>query len=159
MLWAVACALGLGCSAETAVPGAGAGDDVGGDTTAGDGEGDAEAGGGELFSDPVPCSDAATVPLAGSGAAVIAALEIGVPADGLDLDGDGQPDNKLGNLGPLTQDALADAIKSYDLLVAPELFALELSDGGGAVADECVKVAVYLAQYRVDADADGDMRS
>jgi hypothetical protein len=91
------------------------------------------------------------VPYMGSHEQVISALEIGTAMDGFDLDGDGKPDNKLAAVASLAGSAIADSLKAYDIVIPIEMF-----DITGAAADTCVKFAIYLGDYVVDKDGDGE---
>jgi hypothetical protein len=83
---------------------------------------------------------------------VISFLEIGSLADGFDLDGDGDPDNKLAGVGSLAGEAILDSLAQYDILIPLEMFDMPAASG----ADECVKFALYLGLYKEDTDGDGE---
>lgn len=104
----------------------------------------------DLFEPQPACEGDEIVPFAGQNQSVISFLEIGDLQDGLDLDGDGDPDNKLAAVGSVAREAIEDALTEYDLLIPLEFFDLD-----GGAADECVKFSLYLGIYKQDADADG----
>ncbi|RMH39272.1 MAG: hypothetical protein D6689_17015 [Deltaproteobacteria bacterium] len=105
-----------------------------------------------LFPEKEPCSTTPIVPLEGTHPMVISFLEIGSSDDGFDLDGDGEPDNKLSAVGSLARGAIQDSFDSFSIIIPMEFF-----DFPAATADECVKFAMYLGQYSFDNDGDGDM--
>jgi hypothetical protein len=107
-------------------------------------------GGGELFTPKPECTGEAVTPYAGTFPQVISKLAIGSLADGFDLDKDGKPDNKLAAVSSLAQSAIDDSFKNYDILIPIEYF-----DFPTVGKDECVKFAIYLADYVVDKDGDG----
>jgi hypothetical protein len=107
-------------------------------------------GGKELFTPKPECMGAEVTPFSGSFQQVISKLAIGSVEDGFDLDGDGKPDNKLAAVSSLAQSAIDDSFKNYDILIPIEFF-----DFQTVAKDECVKFAIYLADYVVDKDADG----
>jgi hypothetical protein len=109
--------------------------------------------GGESSSlfDPKPeCKGAAVTAYQGTQPQVISKLSIGSRADGFDFNGDGEPDNKLAATASLAQGAIDDALSNYEIVIPMEFFDLD-----GAVADKCVKFAVYLGAYVKDGDGDG----
>ncbi len=103
-----------------------------------------------LFTPKPECMGASITPFQGTNPQVISKLAIGTIADGFDLDGDGKPDNKLSGVSSLAQDAIDDSLKNYDILIPIEYF-----DFPTVGKDECVKFAIYLADYAMDKDADG----
>jgi hypothetical protein len=107
-------------------------------------------GGDELFTPKPECMGASIMPYAGTFPQVISKLAIGSVEDGFDLDHDGKPDNKLAAVSSLAQSAIDDSFKNYDILIPIEFF--DLATVG---KDECVKFAIYLADYVTDTDADG----
>src|SRR5688500_10643503 len=107
-------------------------------------------GGEQLFVPKPECMGATITPYSGSFQQVISKLAIGSVEDGFDLDGDGKPDNKLAAVSSLAQSAIDDSFKNYDILIPIEFF-----DFDAVAKDECVKFAIYLADYVVDKDADG----
>ncbi len=111
---------------------------------------DDASGGKELFPPKPECSGADIVAFQGMPTQVISKLEIGAASDGFDLDGDGDPDNKLAAVASLAKSAIDDSFKNYSIVIPIEFF--DLMSGG---ADECVKFAIYLGAYVTDADADG----
>lgn len=133
-------ALGLALSVgAAALPlSTGCGDDGGGETLP------------PLFEPKPECEGATITPFAGDHQNVISFLEIGDLDDGFDLDGDGDPDNKLAAVGSLAREAIEDAINQYDILIPFEFF--DLPTVGD---DECVKFALYLGVFKQDADEDG----
>ncbi len=104
----------------------------------------------DLFPVKPECEGAAISALAGTQPQVISKLEIGAAADGFDLDGDGDPDNKLAAVSSIAKASIDDALKGYSILIPMEFFDLE-----AAAPDTCVKFAIYLGTYVQDADADG----
>jgi hypothetical protein len=104
-----------------------------------------------LFEPKPECEGEAVVPFAGDAQNVISALTIATLEEGFDLDGDGEPDNKLAAVGALAREPIEEAIADYEVLIPFEYF--DLADGAGA--DECVKFAIYLGVYKHDADTDG----
>lgn len=107
--------------------------------------------GGDLFPPKPECEGDAVTPLAGMQPQVINKLEIGSAADGFDLDNDGEPDNKLAAVASIAKSAIEDSIKDYSIIIPFEFFDLP-----AATEDSCVKFAIYLGDYVVDADGDGD---
>jgi hypothetical protein len=89
-------------------------------------------------------------PFMGTNPQVISKLAIGSVEDGFDLDGDGKPDNKLAAVSSLAQSAIDDSFKNYEILIPIEYF-----DFPTIGKDECVKFAIYLADYTTDTDGDG----
>jgi hypothetical protein len=113
--------------------------------------GDDGGGGGSTLFEPKPeCAGVSIETYAGSHPQVISALAIGSVEDGFDLNGDGKPDNKLAAVSSLAQSSIDDSFKNYDILIPIEYFDLD-----AVGADTCVKFAIYLAKYVVDADGDG----
>jgi len=103
-----------------------------------------------LFTPKPECMGAPITPLTGTFPQVISKLAIGSLEDGFDLDHDGKPDNKLAAVSSLAQSAIDDSFKNYEIVIPIEYFDLP------AVAkDECVKFAIYLADYDKDKDGDG----
>jgi hypothetical protein len=109
-----------------------------------------DGGGDELFTPKPECMGAAVTPFSGTFPQVISTLAIGSVEDGFDLDHDGKPDNKLAAVSSLAQSAIDDSFKNYDILIPIEFF-----DFPTVGKDECVKFAIYLADYVVDKDGDG----
>jgi len=97
------------------------------------------------------CEGEAVTPLQGDDPQVISWLEIGKLEDGFDLDKDGDPDNKLAAVGSLARSAINDAFDANDIVIPFEFF-----DFPALAADDCVKFAIYLGQYKLDIDGDGD---
>lgn len=95
------------------------------------------------------CEGQAIVPMMGDRQMVISSISIGSADDGLDLDNDGSPDNKMAALGSLAEDSIAAAFADYSLLLPLEFF-----DANGAGDDSCIKFAVYQGEYRLDLDGD-----
>lgn len=112
--------------------------------------GDSDGGRGELFTPKPECTGEAVTPYAGTFPQVISKLAIGSVEDGFDLDGDGKPDNKLAAVSSLAQSAIDDSFNAYDILIPVEYF-----DFATVAKDECVKFAIYLADYVTDTDGDG----
>ena len=110
-----------------------------------------DGGGEELFTPKPECMGESVTPYAGTFPQVISTLAIGSVEDGFDLDKDGKPDNKLAAVGSLAQSAIDDSFKNYDILIPIEYF-----DFASVAKDECVKFAIYLADYVTDTDADGE---
>ena len=109
-----------------------------------------EEGGEELFVPKPECTGEAVTPYAGTFPQVISKLAIGSVEDGFDLDKDGKPDNKLAAVSSLAQSAIDDSFLNYDILIPIEFF-----DFPTVGKDDCVKFAIYLADYTTDKDADG----
>ncbi len=107
--------------------------------------------GDELFPPKPECMGEMIKPYMGTNAQVISNLEIGTAMDGFDLDHDGKPDNKLAAVASLAGSAIADSLKAYDIVIPIEMF-----DLAGTAADTCVKFAIYLGDYVVDGDGDGE---
>ena len=105
-----------------------------------------------LFEPKPACEGAAVVPFGGDAQNVISELTIGTLEEGFDLDGDGDPDNKLAAVGGIARDPIEEAIRDYEVLIPFEYFDLD----GAAGADECVKFAIYLGIYKYDNDGDGE---
>ena len=108
-------------------------------------------GAGELFTPKPECMGASVEAFAGSHPQVISQLAIGSVEDGFDLDGDGKPDNKLAAVASLAQESINDSFKNYDILIPLEFF-----DFDTVAADQCVKFAIYIAEYVTDTDKDGE---
>jgi hypothetical protein len=104
-----------------------------------------------LFTDNPECEGEAVTPYAGAHAVVISELAIGETQDGFDLDHDGNPDNKMSAVGTIAGPAIEDALNQFDIVIPMEFF--DLATVG---VDECVKFAVYLGDYRLDLDEDGE---
>jgi hypothetical protein len=105
---------------------------------------------GELFTPKPECTGDSVTAFAGSHPQVISKLAIGSVEDGFDLDGDGKPDNKLAAVSSLAQASIDDSFKNYDILIPMEFF-----DFDTVAPDQCVKFAIYLAEYVTDGDMDG----
>jgi len=105
---------------------------------------------GDLFPPKPECQGDAVVAYMGTQPQVISTLTVGSASDGFDLDGDGDPDNKLASVASVAKGGIADALDNYSLIIPIEFFSLE-----GAGADDCVKFAIYLGQYVPDVDMDG----
>jgi hypothetical protein len=103
-----------------------------------------------LFEPQPECEGAAVEPFAGDHQNLISFLEIGSAMDGFDLDGDGDPDNKLAAVGSLAREPIETAIAEYDIMIPVEFF--DLPTVGD---DECVKFGIYLGVYKFDNDEDG----
>lgn len=108
-----------------------------------------DGGGAELFPPKPECAGVDVVPYSGMQQQVISKLEIGAATDGFDLDGDGDPDNKLAAVASLAKSAIEDSFKNYSIVIPIEFFDLQ-----AAAADTCVKFAIYLGAYVTDTDAD-----
>src|SRR5262245_37073912 len=108
-----------------------------------------EEGGDELFTPKPECMGAEIAPYTGTFPQVISKLAIGSVEDGFDLDKDGKPDNKLAAVSSLAQSAIDDSFLNYDILIPIEFF-----DFPAVAKDECVKFAIYLADYTTDKDND-----
>ena len=109
-----------------------------------------DEGGDELFVPKPECMGAEIAPFSGSFPQVISKLAIGSVEDGFDLDKDGKPDNKLAAVSSLAQSAIDDSFANYDILIPIEFF-----DFASVAKDDCVKFAIYLADYTTDKDNDG----
>ncbi len=106
---------------------------------------------GDLFPPKPECEGAAVSALQGMQPQVINKLEIGKAADGFDLDNDGVPDNKLAAVASIAKSAIDDSLKDYSIVIPFEFFDLD-----AAAPDTCVKFAIYLGDYVIDGDEDGD---
>ncbi|HUS31381.1 MAG TPA: putative metal-binding motif-containing protein, partial [Kofleriaceae bacterium] len=104
----------------------------------------------QLFVPKPECMGAQITPYSGTFPQVINKLAIGSVEDGFDLDHDGKPDNKLAAVASLAQSSIDDSFKKYDILIPIEFFDFET-----VAKDECVKFAIYLADYVTDKDMDG----
>ncbi len=104
----------------------------------------------ELFPPKPECMGDPIVPYAGTFPTVISQLQIGSAMDGFDLDGDGKPDNKLAAVGSLAQDAINTSFQNYEIVIPLEFFNLPT-----VAQTDCVKFAIYLADYDKDSDGDG----
>ncbi len=104
-----------------------------------------------LFEAKPECEGDAVTPLSGQHQMVISFLEIGDKEDGFDLDQDGAPDNKLSAVGTLARGAIEDSFEEFSIVIPMEFF-----DFPTPGADECVKFAMYLGEYALDSDDDGD---
>jgi hypothetical protein len=104
----------------------------------------------QLFVPKPECMGTSITPYSGTFPQVINKLAIGSVEDGFDLDHDGKPDNKLAAVSSLAQSSIDDSFKKYDILIPIEFF-----DFATVGKDDCVKFAIYLADYVKDADADG----
>lgn len=104
----------------------------------------------ELFTPKPECMGDAVTAFQGTNPQVISTLAIGSLSDGFDLDKDGKPDNKLSAVSSLAQEAIDDSVNNYDILIPIEYF-----DFPAVGQDQCVKFAIYLADYAMDKDGDG----
>lgn len=95
------------------------------------------------------CEGEAIVPGMGGRQMIISSIAIGGVDEGLDLDSDGTPDNKVAALASIAEDSIADAFTNYSLLLALEFF-----DAAETADDACIKFAVYQGIYRLDVDQD-----
>jgi hypothetical protein len=102
-------------------------------------------GGEELFTPKPECMGAAITPYAGTFPQVISKLAIGSVEDGFDLDNDGKPDNKLAAVSTLAQSAIDDSFEKFEILIPIEFF-----DFATVAKDDCVKFAIYLADFEPD---------
>jgi hypothetical protein len=105
----------------------------------------------DLFEPKPECTGAPVTPLGAGPKIVISKLQIGQPTEGLDLDGDGTIDNKLSGVANLAASAITDSFKNYSVILPMEFF-----DMPAVVADTCVKFAIYLGEYALDTDTDGE---
>jgi len=105
---------------------------------------------GPLFEPKPECEGASITPFSGDPQNVISFIEIGDLADGFDLDGDGEPDNKLAAVGSLARAPIQEALDDYSLMIP-----LEFYDLPAAAEDSCVKFSLYLGLYKTDGDTDG----
>ncbi|HMU39084.1 MAG TPA: putative metal-binding motif-containing protein [Pseudomonadota bacterium] len=86
----------------------------------------------------------------GSRGLVVSNLEIAAVGVGLDLDGDGKPDNKLGAVASLANPELEGTFKEkHDVVIPMEFFGATSGDSS------CTKFAMYLGQFLKDRDQDG----
>jgi hypothetical protein len=104
-----------------------------------------------LFEPQPECEGDPVVAYAGDAQNVIAFIEIGGTDDGFDLDGNGTPDNKLAAAGSLAREPIEDALQNFEIMIPFEFFDLDSSS-----SDECVKFGIYLGDYRIDGDEDGE---
>ena len=104
----------------------------------------------DLFEPKPECTGAPGAPLGTGAKVVISKLQIGQPTEGLDLDGDGTIDNKLSGVANLAAGSIVDSFKNYSVILPMEFFDLP-----SVVADTCVKFAIYLGEYALDTDTDG----
>jgi hypothetical protein len=109
-----------------------------------------DGGGEQLFTPKPECMGESITPYSGTFPQVISKLAIGSLEDGFDLNHDGKPDNKLSAVSSLAQSSIDDSFKNYSILIPIEYF-----DMATVAKDECVKFAIYLADYVIDGDADG----
>ena len=105
----------------------------------------------DLFEPKPECAGAPVVPLGTGPKLVISKLQIGQATEGLDLDGDGKIDNKLSGVANLAASAIDDSFKDYSVILPIEFFDLP-----SVIADTCVKFAIYLGEYALDVDIDGE---
>lgn len=105
-----------------------------------------------LFPERPECEGASIAPLSGKHQMLISFLEVGTVEDGFDLDRDGMPDNKLAGVGSLARPAIDDSFEQFDIVIPLEFFDVEDAVG----ADECIKFAIYLGQFKFDGDGDGE---
>lgn len=103
-----------------------------------------------LFAPKPECKGDAITPYGGTFQQVMSQLSIGSESDGLDLDRDGKPDNKLALASALAKDPIEDAMRNYTIMVPIEFF-----DMPGVASDSCVKLAAYVGAFDVDEDGDG----
>jgi hypothetical protein len=103
-----------------------------------------------LFEEKPECKGESVTAFAGTQPQVISQLEIGSFEDGFDLDGDGEPDNKLAAVSSIAMSPINEAIANYEILIPFEFFDLQ-----AAAPDSCVKFAIYLGEYVPDKDTDG----
>lgn len=81
---------------------------------------------------------------------VVSNLEIAAGNQGIDLDGDGKPDNKLGAVSSLANPELEGTFKEkHDVMIPMEFFGSTSGDS------QCTKFAMYLGQFLKDRDGDG----
>jgi len=86
----------------------------------------------------------------GSRSLVVSNLEIAASGQGVDLDGDGKADNKLGAIASLANPELEGTFKEkHDVVIPMEVFGSTSGDS------QCTKLAMYLGQYLKDRDGDG----
>ncbi len=105
-----------------------------------------------LFDLKPECEGEPITALQGSHQMVISALQIGSVEDGFDLDGDGEPDNKMASIASLAMVPLEDSFLDYTVVIPMEFFDMPTIDSD----DECVKFAVYAGTYLLDRDGDGE---
>ncbi len=105
-----------------------------------------------LFEPKPECMGDAIDAFHGGHTQVLSSLAIGDKTEGFDLDGDGDPDNKLATAASLAKPAIDDAFKQYNVIIPIEFF-----DVTTLAPDTCVKFALYLGinPLRVDTDGDG----
>ena len=101
--------------------------------------------------DPVAdCVGATITTGSGDRQMVISALNIADLADGIDLDSNGTPDNKLAVIGGLVNASLDENFKrDHDIVLPFELFGYTGADSA------CTKLQLYKADFNHDKDGDG----
>lgn len=107
-----------------------------------------------LFQSKPECTGDAVTTAGGTNPQIVSALRIGAAADGLDLDHDGNPDNKMSALASMTTTPIQDALNADTLLMPLEFFNVPT-----VAPTACVKFAVYNGLYGTDGDADGSKAS
>lgn len=107
-----------------------------------------------LFEPKPECAGAAVTPFAGGPNIVLSSLLIGQASDGLDLDGDGDLDNKFAGVANLAADSIKESFANYSLVLPLEFFDLP-----AVAADTCVKFAIYIGEVAFDKDGDGGRAS
>lgn len=109
--------------------------------------GDAAAPDGMMPTELAPVQCGPMEPTKGEHATVVTGFELAQGTDGLDLDGDGVPDNSTGRLGALLNAGLAALTrKAHSPALALESFAM---------ASPCATIAFYVARLALDRDGDG----
>lgn len=101
-----------------------------------------------LFQPKPECEGDAVVPFMGQ-AQLISQLGVSDRGTGLDLDLDGEPDNRLWPVQGLAGGAIDDSFARNEILIPFEFFDLPT-----VAADECVKFGVYVGRYQLDEDED-----
>lgn len=102
---------------------------------------------GDCQDDPVPL-------FGGSHQTLVKELAIASPAEGFDLDYDGDSDNLLGPLGGIANSYIADSMELAEIIIPMEFFGLD-SD----TEDGCTNFVFYVGVFAPDQDDDGERTS
>jgi hypothetical protein len=102
-----------------------------------------------LFEPKPECEGQSVVALQGQHQMIISKLNVGSVDDGFDLDGDGEPDNKLAAVSSLARPAIEDAFEDNSILIPLEFFDFETVG-----EDDCVKFAIYVGEFEADEEDD-----
>ncbi len=99
---------------------------------------------GDCQDDPVPVFE-------GSHQTLVKTLGIASPAEGFDLDFDGDSDNLLGPLGSIANGYIDDSMEAAEIIIPFEFFGLD-----SATDDDCVNFTLYVGGFAPDQDDDGE---